>query len=57
MHESQATIQLQHTCMFYYPILTMHYDPFIATDMVICITTVQKVADIAKQSKEGVNKL
>ena len=22
MHESQATIQLQHTRMFYYPILT-----------------------------------
>ena len=57
MHESQATIQLQHTRMFYCPILTIASQSFDCDRYGNLHYYHGKIVDLAKQSKEHVNKL
>ena len=60
-----ATIRTSHKQLFNCNILAcfviqfelLYHNPLITTDMVICTTAIQKIFDIAKQSKEHVNKL
>ena len=56
-HESQATIQLQHIGIFYYPILTIASQSFDCDRYGNLHYYREKAVDIVKQSKERVNKL